>query len=199
MLWKKFKVVSFLVVAIIVLLSSFITLRLAITYAQVPTPQAIFILDGDVQRVHFAALFATAHPDLEIWISGECSTSSEYHLIFQKADIAESRIRYDLRATDTVTNFTTLVNDFVAQKIWHVYLITSDYHMTRSRAIATLIFGSRGIAVTPVTVASVDKPPESMARIGRDVLRSLIWMITGRTGASLNPRLDTQESSRCVE
>ncbi len=30
------------------------------------------------------------------------------------------------------------------------YLITSDYHMMRARAIATVVFGIQGIAVTPL-------------------------------------------------
>ena len=60
----------------------------------------------------------------------------------------------DGRATDTEKNFTTLVGDFVTQKLHNIYLITSDYHLRRARAIASIVLGSRGIAVTPLAVSS---------------------------------------------
>ena len=60
----------------------------------------------------------------------------------------------DGRATDTVTNFTTLVVDFVTQKLHNIYLITSDDRLRRARAIASIVLGSRGIAVTPLAVSS---------------------------------------------
>ena len=61
--------------------------------------------------------------------------------------------------------------------------------MARSRAIATLVLGSRGIAVTPISVPSTGRQPESKLRIARDCIRSLVWMLTGHTGARFNPDL----------
>ncbi|AHJ30109.1 hypothetical protein NSP_38060 [Nodularia spumigena CCY9414] len=37
---------------------------------------------------------------------------------------------------------------FLSWGITTKYLITSDYHMMRARAIATIVFGIQGIAVT---------------------------------------------------
>ncbi|MHC5722289.1 MAG: YdcF family protein, partial [Nostoc sp.] len=70
-----------------------------------------------------------------------------------------------------------------------IYLITSDYHMKRARAIAAIVLGSQGIAVTPVEVPSQGDKSETLVRILRDCGRSLLWVVTGRTGASFNPRL----------
>jgi uncharacterized SAM-binding protein YcdF (DUF218 family) len=98
-------------------------------------------------------------------------------------------LHLDGRATDTVTNFTTLVNDFAEQRLQHIYLITSDYHMRRARAIATIVFGNQRIVVTPVAVASRNELPESLIRVLRDCGRSFLWIFFGRTGSSLNPRL----------
>ncbi|MEO1433309.1 MAG: hypothetical protein AAFS12_05585 [Cyanobacteria bacterium J06632_19] len=72
----------------------------------------------------------------------------------------------------------------------HIYLITSDYHMRRARAIATVVLGSRGVVVTPVAVDSERDEDEALVRVVRDFGRSLLWVLSGRTGAGFNPRLE---------
>jgi uncharacterized SAM-binding protein YcdF (DUF218 family) len=172
-----------------IVLISIIPLRLAITLYQVPKPQAIFVLGGNLNRIVYAAKLAKIHPELNIWVSDYPHSYKLYKRLFQKAEITPERISYDFCATDTVTNFTCTVKAFVERDLRHLYLVTSDYHMARSRAIATIVFGSRGIAIAPITVPSNGEPPESKFRIVRDCIRSAIWMATGRTGAGFNPRL----------
>jgi uncharacterized SAM-binding protein YcdF (DUF218 family) len=172
---------------------SIIPLRLAIALQQAPKPEAILVLGSDSNRMQFAAEFSQLHPALEILVSDYPSYFEDSQKVFQEAGIPDWRIRYDFCATDTVTNFTCTVEEFVKRKLHHVYLITSDYHMPRARAIATIVFGSRGIFVTPLTVASSGKQPESLVRIIRDSLRSVIWIVSGRTGASFNPHLVSVE------
>lgn len=174
---------SRLLVASLLVLLAFIPLRLAIARHQSPEPQAILMLGGGAGRETFTAQFARTVPDLPIWLSSGAPPEAA-QAIFQTAGITESRLILDYRAADTVTNFTTLVQDFEAREIQHLYLITSDFHMPRARAIATLVLGSRGIVVTPVTVPS-NQPNEALWRILRDCGRSLLWIATGRTGASL--------------
>jgi uncharacterized SAM-binding protein YcdF (DUF218 family) len=182
--------------AFILLLLSIIPVQLAIATFAAPSPQAILTLGGGADREEFTAKFAQAHPFLEIWVSSgtPCHEARE---IFQAAGIADRRVYLDYRAVDTVTNFTTLVTDFKNRKIQHIYLITSDSHMLRARAIATFVFGSQGIAFTPIPAPS-KQPRESWFPIMRDIMRTLFWMVTGRTGASLNPDLQSfleQENS----
>lgn len=185
---RKFSTVLLTVVLLGVL--SFIPLRIAIAFQQVPEPQAILVLNGNLNRIKYAAKVWRSHPNFHIWVSAESNrTVQQYSKIFAKAGIPPNQIHYDRCATDTVTNFTCTVADFQHQQQRHLYLITSDYHIARSRAIATLVLGSRGIVVSPISVPSQNFPPESRWRIARDCLRSLLWIFTGRTGASLNPRL----------
>jgi uncharacterized SAM-binding protein YcdF (DUF218 family) len=170
---------------LILLLLSIIPLRLAIASYQAPYPEAILTLGGGIDREKFTAQFAQTHPSLEIWIS----TGTEpvkARAIFRNAGIPDTRIHLDRRAIDTVTNFTSLVADFKSQDIQHIYLITSDFHMPRAKAIATVVLGIWGIAFTPISIPS-NYPPESWLRILRDTTRALFWVITGHTGASLNP------------
>lgn len=169
----------------ILLLFSFIPIRLAIARNQAPNPQAILVLEGDTDRIRFAAQFSMSHPDLPIWISGQPEHFFFNRSIFRQAGVPLEQLHFDSCAVDTVTNFTCTVDHFLSQNVQHVYLITSDYHLRRSLTIAVVVFGSRGIVVTPVSVPSQNSQTESLLRVIRDFLRSLFWLITGRTGASL--------------
>jgi uncharacterized SAM-binding protein YcdF (DUF218 family) len=155
-------------------------LRLAFAAQRAPSPQAILILGGDPKREEEAAELAKYYANLKIWVSSgpDAAKSRE---IFRSAGIAPHRLYIDNRATDTVTNFTTIVGDLKALNIHHVYLITSDFHMDRAKAIAILVLGSQGITFTPVTTPS-NRSKEQRRRIWRDVGRSLIWIYTGWSG-----------------
>ncbi|GEM_PF-373609 len=189
---RKTKLPFKITAILLLILVGIIPTRIAIALHQSPKPQAILVLRGNTDRIRYTAKFAQTHPNFDIWVSGEYVNSQEFNSIqniFQKSSIPEQKINYDLCATDTVTNFTCTVDDFVANDIQHIYLITSDYHMRRSRVIATFVLGSRGIVVTPIEVESKGHPSESWLRITRDGIRSVIWIVTGRSGASFNPRL----------
>jgi uncharacterized SAM-binding protein YcdF (DUF218 family) len=175
--------------ALILLLLSIIPARLAIAYYQTPLPQAILTLGGPPDREEFTAQFAQTYPSLEIWVSSGIPPKQS-RAIFRAAGIPDTRVHIDRRAVDTVTNFTSLVADFKRLEIHHIYLITTDFHMPRAKAIATIVLGSQGIAFTPVSVPSKE-PTESWLRILRDSGRALLWIIFGRTGASFKTTFRT--------
>lgn len=188
-LWQSFVIFTSLAsILIIILLAGLITIRCSITLQNYPEPQAILILDGEESRIRQAATFAQQYPDLPIWISGYCSNRLMVQTAFEEAQVRD-RVHYDLRATDTVTHFTSLVDNFIGQDIHHVYIVTSDYHMTRARAIAMLIFGSNGVVIAPVSQISRHQPPEeSWLKVLRDGGRALIWLVSGHSGARFNGR-----------
>jgi uncharacterized SAM-binding protein YcdF (DUF218 family) len=173
--------------ALILVLLGIIPVRLVIALHQAFLPQAILTLGGGEEREDFTAQFAQIHPSLEIWVSSG-TIPDKARQIFQAAGIPNTRVHIDRRAVDTVTNFTSLVKRFKQQHYHHLYLITSDFHMQRAKAIATFVLGSQGIAFTPVSVPSKE-PPESWFHILRDIGRAFLWLVTGRTGASLNPEI----------
>jgi uncharacterized SAM-binding protein YcdF (DUF218 family) len=174
-------------VGLLVILMSIIPIRLAIAQFQTPHPQAILTLGGGINREQFTAEFAQAYPSLEIWVSSG-SSPNEAREIFRAAGIPDRRVHLDYLAIDTVTNFTSLVQDFKNRNIQHLYLITSDFHMPRAKAIATIVLGSQGITFTPISIPS-NEPTESLVEILRDSCRAIVWVFTGRTGASLSPRV----------
>ncbi|NER20725.1 MAG: YdcF family protein [Symploca sp. SIO1C2] len=145
-------------------------------------PEAIFVLGGAEERESFAAKFAQRHPELHIWVS---SGSPEWYTqrIFAKAGILQERLHIDHQAVDTVTNFTTLVDELKTEGIDSVYLVTSDNHMRRARVIGEIVFGSRGIILKPLPVDS-ERSPEPIEKCFRDGVRSMLWLTTGHTGAT---------------
>lgn len=174
--------------AFILVLISIIPVRLAIASYQAPLPQAILTLGGGSDREKFTAQFAQMHPSLEIWVSSG-TPPNQAREIFHAAGIPNTQVHLDRRAVDTVTNFTSLVKDFKKRNFHHLYLITSDFHMARAKAIATFVLGSQGIAFTPISIPS-NQPLESWFHILRDSGRAVLWLFTGRTGASLNPHFN---------
>jgi uncharacterized SAM-binding protein YcdF (DUF218 family) len=157
-------------------------------------PRAMLVLGGDPEREDFAVEFAREHPSLPIWVSGVGNPAITKEL-FIKAGIPSRLLHIDQSASDTVTNFTTLVDKLRARGINSVYLITSDYHMRRSRVIGEIVFGSRGIYLKPVPVPSND-PNESLPRVMRDGARAVLWVLTGHTGASLSGRYETRYQAK---
>ena len=149
-------------------------------------PQAVLVLGGStpaLEREKFAAQLGSQHPDLQIWVSGG-STKIYTERVFDKAGIDRSRLHLDYQARDTVTNFTTLVDELQARGIKRVYLVTSDYHMRRARVVGEIVFGSRGIVLKPVPVPT-ERSPEPIEKAMRDGARALLWVTTGHTGAKL--------------
>ena len=164
-----------------------IPFRIAIARLQVAQPQAILVLGGEQHRERFAAKLAQEYTTLPIWISSG-SNDKLLEEIFTSASVDLNRVSIDRRAEDTVTNFTSLVKDFKKQKIRHLYLITSDYHMLRASSIGTLVLGSKGIAFTTISVPG-KQPQESQLRVLRDTARALVWIVTGYTGVSFKKHL----------
>ncbi|BAZ14133.1 hypothetical protein NIES4071_59730 [Calothrix sp. NIES-4071] len=147
-------------------------------------PQAILVLGGSttkLEREKFTAKFAKKHPSIPIWISGG-SPKAPTKQVFSKQGVDLKRLHLDYDAVDTVTNFTTLVDELEARKIKKVYLVTSDYHMRRASIVGEIVLGSRGIDFKAVSIPS-DVPPEPIQKCVRDGVRSILWLTTGYTGA----------------
>ncbi len=182
-LWRRHR--RFLIKAILsgfCFLMLYAPINLALAHTLWPQPDGILVLGGHPHREATAARWARLYPTLRVWSSSGLGPEQAYP-IFNALGVSRDRVILDYQAVDTVTNFTTLVETFQQNHVHHLYLITSDYHMPRARAIATIILGSHRIAFTPVVAPSL-KPPESPIRICRDILRSWLWLTTGWSGAN---------------
>lgn len=151
-------------------------------------PDDVFVLGGLEKREWEAAEFAKDNPKLDIWVS---SGSPEGYVrgVFDKAGIERDRVHLDYRAQDTVTNFTTLVEQLQLAGVESVYLVTSKNHMRRARIVGEIVFGSRGIILKPMVVESKGKP-EPLSKTVRDGGRAFLWLLTGKTAVSLKDKVD---------
>lgn len=180
---NKYQFIFILLISFICTLLITIPLKLTVAKIQNPQPQGILILGGSHARESFSAQFAHLYPTIPIWLSSGPDDAIS-HQIFLNNNISLDRVYFDNRATDTVSNFTTLVDDFKRKKIKHLYIVTSDYHISRASAIATIVLGSKGIAFSPVGVPE-NREPEPTFKTIRDTFRAIVWVITGYTGSSL--------------
>ena len=146
-------------------------------------PEALLVLGGHESRERYAAKLAQEHPELPIWLSSG-SPQAYAQEIFANAGIEDDRLHFDYAASDTLTNFTTLVDKLKAEGIDSVYLITSENHMQRAKVIGDIVFGSRGIDFEPISVPSKN-PPEPFEKSLRDGARAVFWLATGSTGSMI--------------
>ncbi len=164
-------------------LAMFIWLGYRQVQRSLTSPQAVLVLGGHEERERYAAKLARQYPELPVWVSSG-SPQDYAKKIFLKEGIGGDRLHLDYRARDTVTNFTTLVDELKARGIKSVYLITSENHMARAKIIGEIVFGSRGIVFQPISVPSKN-PPEPIEKCLRDGARSILWLVTGHTGVIL--------------
>ncbi|MFM2205095.1 MAG: hypothetical protein RLZZ560_490 [Cyanobacteriota bacterium] len=145
----------------------------------VPPPQMILVLGGDVERERVAADLAR-RDGLPVLVSG--GSNPEYaHWLFGRQGLDSRRVQLDYRATDTLSNFTSLVDELKRAQVRHVLLVTSSDHMDRALLVGRVVAGSRGISLTPVPVPCGSRcVPEGRSKVWGDGARAALWVLTGR-------------------
>lgn len=145
-----------------------------------PPPQMILVLGGDAARERVAAHLARSD-GLPVVVSGGTNPEYANWLFREKEGLPADQVRLDYRARDTLSNFTSLVDDLRQARIRHALLVTSTDHMDRALLVGRIVAGSRGIHLTPVAVpcgkACLQETPE---KIWGDGLRAAVWVISGR-------------------
>jgi uncharacterized SAM-binding protein YcdF (DUF218 family) len=140
----------------------------------------ILVLGGDADRERVAAELARAD-GLPVVVSGGSNPEYATWLFQELQGLPPDRVHLDYRAVDTVSNFTSLVDDLRRARIRHALLVTSSDHMQRAMLVGRIVAGSRGIHLTPVPVPCGDLcVPEGRRKVWGDAARALIWVITGR-------------------
>jgi uncharacterized SAM-binding protein YcdF (DUF218 family) len=148
-----------------------------------PTPppaQLILVLGGDAERERVAAHLARAD-GLPVVVSGGSNPEYATWLFREREGLPANQVHLDYRAHDTLTNFTSLVDDLRQARVRHALLVTSTDHMDRALLVGRIVAGSRGIHLTPVPV-SCGKAcvTESKKKIVGDGLRAAVWVVSGR-------------------
>ena len=144
-----------------------------------PPPQLVLVLGGDVERERVGAEVAK-RDGLPVMVSG--GSNPEYaHWLFRGRGLDDTRVLLDYRATDTLSNFTSVVDDLKRSKIRHVVLVTSSDHMDRALMVGRVVAGSRGIGLTPLAVPCGERcVPEDWRKVWGDGMRAALWVVSGR-------------------
>ncbi|WP_254945005.1 YdcF family protein [Cyanobium sp. AMD-g] len=144
-----------------------------------PPPQMILVLGGDADREAAAARLARTD-GLPVVVTGGTNPEYAHWLFQQKEGLPPRQVQLDYRARDTVSNFTSLVDDLRKSRIRHALLVTSTDHMQRALLVGRIVAGSRGIHLTPVSVPCGDLcVVESRRRLWGDGARAALWVISG--------------------
>jgi len=139
----------------------------------------ILVLGGDVAREQAAAELASQRR-LPVVVSGGSNPEYAQWLFAQREGLPRSQVQLDYRASDTVSNFTSLVDDLRRARIRHALLVTSSDHMERALLVGRLVAGSRGIHLTPVAVSCGEHClREPRRKLWLDGLRSGLWVLSG--------------------
>jgi len=117
---------------------------------------------------------AGKHP---VWISGPALTDDCVEVCKnQGCDV--DYLRVDYKALDTLSNFTTLVEDIKVHRFEKITLVSSAFHIRRGEAIASVILPAyNAILSKPSVVISPQKgeKPESILLSIRDLVRAWLW------------------------
>jgi len=140
----------------------------------------ILVLGGAPEREAAAAKLAR-HDKLPVVVSS--GTNPEYaHWLFEEREgLPAQQVQLDYRASDTLSNFTSLVDDLRRAHVRHALLVTSSDHMERALLVGRIVAGSRGIHLTPVVVPCDQHcRPERRSKVWSDGARAVVWVLSGR-------------------
>jgi uncharacterized SAM-binding protein YcdF (DUF218 family) len=138
------------------------------------------VLGGDKDR-ELAAADLARRRGLPVVVSGGSNPEYAHWIFAEREGLPPHQVQLDYRARDTLSNFTSLVDDLRRARIRHALLVTSSDHMARALLVGRIVAGSRGIQLTPVPVPCGQLCViEGRSKIWGDGLRAALWVISGR-------------------
>lgn len=141
----------------------------------------IICLGGDYRRNISAALITKQNPDAVVLVSTETENQAVAD-IYKNTGVDLNKIWFDFHAWDTVSNFTETYKWIKNKKPKKLWVVTSDYHMRRSMAIANVVYALSGIELISIEHPSDSDRKEPLSQVIACALRALVWHITGNPG-----------------
>jgi uncharacterized SAM-binding protein YcdF (DUF218 family) len=110
-----------------------------------PAPQLILVLGGDKDR-ELAAAYLARKDGLPVVVSGGSNPEYAHWIFEERQGLPRERVQLDYRASDTLSNFTSLVDDLRRARVRHALLVTSTDHMDRALLVGRISRPSRSPA-----------------------------------------------------
>uniref|UniRef100_A0A7S0ZBL6 DUF218 domain-containing protein n=1 Tax=Timspurckia oligopyrenoides TaxID=708627 RepID=A0A7S0ZBL6_9RHOD len=158
------------------------------------TKHGILVLGGEIERELYLIEYLNGNHSVDYTCvcisSGWFNEGSEELKSIQR----KRSIVFDRKAIDTVSNATCLVDWFQKNEITHLTVITSEGHHLRAYVVCKVVFGMRGIVCELVDVpnarftqrGTISMPKESIWKVVRDAMRSIMWILFGIDGRSIS-------------
>lgn len=152
------------------------------TYTKDPRPSLLLVLGGHFLREIAAVNYFLHHrhlfsDDASILVSSGALSRNE---LLNRTQVDPSLLQVHTRAVDTVTNFTTVIDQLSTTQL--IAVATSRSHYRRAMWIASIVLGASGVHFIPIELPPSDEPPENLWRSARDIARCIIWVGTGIDG-----------------
>ncbi|MBD2102957.1 ElyC/SanA/YdcF family protein [Leptolyngbya sp. FACHB-261] len=152
-------------------------------YQPLPGKTVILGLGSYSYIEELSAQIAQTNSDLNIIISSGLP-ADESRPIFKRFGISKSRVTLDNQAQDTLTNFTTILPFLERHKVANAILVCEDWRVDRSKALAEIVLGARGITYSFAPYATSNKKYSynreiDRKKILRDQVRGYLWLFTG--------------------
>ena len=138
----------------------------------------IIHLGGDPTRVYETIQTARDNPSALIIVSSEGNPVWVDQQL-QAAGISRDRYVFDFNAWDTVTNFTETKRWVMQQRPQKLFVVTNQFHIPRAETIAYCVFWKEGVKVVSCPVADRAPHSESWQLVLGDVVRALVWRLSG--------------------
>ena len=142
-------------------------------------PELILVLGGDVRREK-EGIKISKKLGIPLLISG--GSNPEYaEWLIEKEGIDRNNVKLDYRAKDTLSNFTSIIEDLIDNDISHLLMITSEEHFQRANLIGKMIMGSKGIKLTSLSLdCHIECKKESYRKQVLDSIRAISWISIGK-------------------
>ena len=137
----------------------------------------IIHLGGTWRRAEAAAKLANSLDEDYIIVVSSEGHEEKFRTIYREAGIPDEKVIHDTAAWDTVTNFTHTYKLLRKLGITKLYVVTSDFHMERSMAIANGVWGGR-VPIESIVWGSPN-PDRKEPWTPADRFRARLWRWTG--------------------
>ena len=141
-------------------------------------PDAILVLGGGPHRDILGIEAAHRYPDAIFIVSTSGAKHCTYNLVLEHGQIHSDRFILDMRASDTLTNFTSTLPILKEHSAKKVIVVTSSGHWPRANNLATVVLGSNAIAYEPYLLER-DGDNESEVKTWIDTIRASLWVVFG--------------------
>ena len=147
-----------------------------------PAPADVLLVLGGDRRRELMAARRLAHTTARVLVLSS-GAATERELI--EAAGAGAVVIVDHSAVDTVTNFTMLAAPLAATGVRGVAIATARAHTRRATAVRTVVLGACGLELETHSVDSGEALQESLWRTARDVMRAMLWALSGWDGSTV--------------